>query len=562
MKRRFLVQEGQPALDLIEEASLLLRQLPVEAWCAYLAGSLPFLAALLYFWADMSLGAASEDRLGPSALLLALLFVAAKLSQSRLAEHLAARARGAAPPPWGVRGTLRTTAIHLALQPWGLLLIPLALVATAPAGWVIAFFQTATVRAADPGASPRDVARRAWQGARRWQLQHHAVFSILSGLGFFLFLNLLALCFLIPFLLHTFLGIESTLTRSPWSTLNSTLLATLTGITLLMMDPLCKGVFVLREFQGDALHTGEDLRVALRRRRTQPALPGLLLLLLLLPVAQSPCTAADPPPHPGSERPPISATLPGNELDRAIDRTLEHPEYRWRLPRRAPAEASEGSDSGAWDRFWKWVGAQLKSAGDFIGRMLDKVIDWWRKLFRPSRPPAENSHLVFDWLSPVEVVAYAALALLLAAVGLQLARWLRDRRAAETPAAVQGIGEPPPDLRREEVSAAELPQEGWLQLGRDHLARGELRLALRAFHLASLARLASRQLITLARFKSNRDYRRELARRAHAAPSTLEDFDENLLLFERVWYGSHAVDAQGVIEFAARVERPAEGGRA
>jgi hypothetical protein len=56
----------------------------------------------------------------------------------------------------------------------------------------------------------------------------------------------------------------------------------------------------------------------------------------------------------------------------------------------------------------------------------------------------------------------------------------------------------------------------WTRLGREFRQRGELRLALRAFYLASLSHLAAKGLVTVARFKSNRDYERELRRRGHA----------------------------------------------
>jgi hypothetical protein len=79
-----------------------------------------------------------------------------------------------------------------------------------------------------------------------------------------------------------------------------------------------------------------------------------------------------------------------------------------------------------------------------------------------------------------------------------------------------------PDLSDETLGADLLPEDGWTKLGRELLARGELRLALRAFYLASLAHLAQRNLISLAKFKSNRDYLLELQRRAHSFPDLLD----------------------------------------
>jgi hypothetical protein len=115
--------------------------------------------------------------------------------------------------------------------------------------------------------------------------------------------------------------------------------------------------------------------------------------------------------------------------------------------------------------------------------------------------------------------------------------------------------QPAPDLTDENVGADQLPEDGWTRLARELLERGEFRLALRAFYLASLAHLAGRNLITLARFKSNREYQNELQRRSHALAELLPPFTENLGSFERIWYGTHPASLESVTHFAANVER-------
>jgi hypothetical protein len=48
-------------------------------------------------------------------------------------------------------------------------------------------------------------------------------------------------------------------------------------------------------------------------------------------------------------------------------------------------------------------------------------------------------------------------------------------------------------------------------------------------------------LLTIAKFKSNREYQMELQRRAHSYPQVLRSFSENVSLLERSWYGNHPV---------------------
>jgi hypothetical protein len=115
-------------------------------------------------------------------------------------------------------------------------------------------------------------------------------------------------------------------------------------------------------------------------------------------------------------------------------------------------------------------------------------------------------------------------------------------------------------LADESLGAEQLPEDRWTKLARELLDRGELRLALRAFYLATLAHLAERNLISLAKFKSNRDYERELRRRGHSFPDLLALFGENVTVFDRAWYGWHEINGELVSRFAANVERIKAGG--
>jgi len=87
------------------------------------------------------------------------------------------------------------------------------------------------------------------------------------------------------------------------------------------------------------------------------------------------------------------------------------------------------------------------------------------------------------------------------------------------------------------------------------LASGEMRLAVRALYFASIAHLSDAGLLSMDRAKSDRDYERELARRAHSLPSLLAAFSGNVSLFQRVWYGMYPVDRELVETFTANYQR-------
>src|SRR5262249_6965086 len=112
-----------------------------------------------------------------------------------------------------------------------------------------------------------------------------------------------------------------------------------------------------------------------------------------------------------------------------------------------------------------------------------------------------------------------------------------------------------PDLRSEDVVADQLPEDEWLVLARKLLEEGDLRLALRALFMGSLALLGHRQWISIARFKANREYLLELVRRAHEHVDLQQTFSENIRMFERVWYGKHEATHDVYQNFLDNVDR-------
>jgi hypothetical protein len=75
MDGKKLRKQGRGALDVIEEATHLLRLLPARLLASYYMGGVPFVLGFLYFWADMGQSAFAGERAAGSAFTLALLFV-------------------------------------------------------------------------------------------------------------------------------------------------------------------------------------------------------------------------------------------------------------------------------------------------------------------------------------------------------------------------------------------------------------------------------------------------------------------------------------------------------
>jgi TRAP-type C4-dicarboxylate transport system permease small subunit len=498
------------ALDLLEEATHLLRLAASRTLLCYYAGALPFVLGALYFWSDMSRGAFAHQRLPQGAVGLALLFAWMKTGQALFARQLLAQLGGEPMPRWHVGPLARLFAGQLALQPWGLFLLPVALVVAVPFPWTYAFFQNLTVLAASEEGGLRALLARAWRQARLWSAQNVSLQLVLFLFGGVVVFNVMAGVALVPFVLDRFLGLPTAFTQSHWALLNSTFLAAVLGLAYLCLDPLVKAVHVLRCFYGESLQSGADLKADLRRfaGASPLALAALVLwaALGLAPGLQAAPELEEPArPLPQMAVAPGAAPLSPAALDQSITRVINRREFLWRWPREKapPREKEAGILAGLWD----WFTEQLGNAAKAIFLWVRDAIVWLRDLLSPRINMRSTPG---DWTAPLRALTVLLIAAL---VGLLL--WLAWRLWQQSlrRAVAEVLAQPaaaPPDLADENVGAEQLPEDGWLTLARDLWQRGELRLALRAFYLSSLAHLADRELITLARFKSNLDYEREL----------------------------------------------------
>jgi hypothetical protein len=543
------IQQEKPAVELIEEASQLLRSAPISALVAYYVGVLPFVLALLYFWSDMARSAFADQRLISGTLGLSLLFIWMKCWQSVFARHLLAHLCGEAPPRWRFGWLARTAVYQAIVQPASLFILPVSLVLVVPTGWTYAFFANATVFAGGSNENVRTFLTKSWQQARLWSMQSHYVVFLFKVFGLLTLFNLMSAVMAVPFLMKTLLGIETVFSRSPWAALNTTLLASLLGLTYLCIGPWLQATYVLRCFYGESLRTGQDLKSELKSY-TQPAarLPAIALLLVTLQACWPMANAAEELERTQNPKLEAQNTLSSPALDRSIEEVIHRREYTWRMPREsAPTDARPSAERSLLQRAFK----QLESAIKEVGIWLKDGVEWLiRKLSGKRAGPNLGGLDIAGAIRGIVIILLIALAGLL--VWLLFRIWQRRQPVEELEATPLA---PVPNVADENVGADQLPEDGWIRLARELMERGELRLAVRALYLATLAHLAERNLISLARFKSNRDYERELQRRAHALGGLTEIFDTSVTAFERVWYGRHGVTTELVEEFRVNVER-------
>jgi hypothetical protein len=283
-------------------------------------------------------------------------------------------------------------------------------------------------------------------------------------------------------------------------------------------------------------------------------LPSLFLAALLFFSGPAPVSAASPDAVPAGPNPPANAVSP-QQLSQSIDQVLQKREFAWRMPREKPVETDAPKSwlARAFLAFVDLMRDAVKAAAHslvqalrWIGRMLLKM---WPE--PPSSQPGLSrwgSSFIYS-LQILLLILLAALAGVLAVLILRACRRRRPGVLLAEPVAAL------PDLTDNNVAADQLPEDGWLKMAREMMEQGNLLLALRAFYLASLAHLAAREMISIAIFKSNREYEAELRRRARALPEVQNAFSQNVAVFDRAWYGLHDVSRDALQEFQTNLAR-------
>jgi len=534
-------QHSKSAILLLEEAVHLLRKAPLFLLSTYYIGTLPFILGLFYFWADMSRSADAQSYHAVASLGIALLYIWMKCWHVVFAARVKMNISGQPVPQWSYQRILSLAATQTLIHATAFVILPLAALIAIPFGWCYAFYQNITAEAITELSDPKALCKKAWFQARLWPRQNHILLSIFFVFGIIVFLNIASAIYILPHLLKKYLGIESMFTLSGLHVINTTFWVVTIGISYLCMNPLVKTVYVLRCFYGAALKSGEDLKTELKGLmpgRTGGVVIGLLLVALF---------AAHPMPSMATE----TAFISPEALDRSIDEVMAQREFTWRMPREITAE-NEKAPKGPIASVVAWIvdklGKGLKTVINWIDKLINWLIDLLPTADHPISSPDEN------WITSVRVAVIVLLIGLLCTLVYILWRSWRSRHNAQVEIAATAV-ESTPDLEDESTSADDLPVNRWLELARELTEKGSLRQALRAFYLAILADLAAHELITIEKFKSNREYEVELGRRAHQKEGLLNAFSNSRDVFERVWYGMYKISRPDLDHYAAIQKR-------
>ena len=530
----------QSVIRMIEETVHLLRSAPVALLAGYYLGSVPFVLGLLYFCTHMSRSAHANEHSAMAAAGLAFLFVWMKFWQTVFTLQVRAQISDEIKYRWTLGRITSIAATQALIQSTRLIVMPIAGLLVIPYGFCFAFYQNATAYVTHDVQHLKSTCKWAWSQAMLWPRQNHLLIGIFWMFGVVIFVNVSITAFMIPQLLKTLLGIESMFTVTGLRMLlNTTFWMAMSAMTYLLLDPFIKTAYVLRCFYGSALESGEDLKTEFHRTLTgsrKSAAVILMVVLCITPLA----SFAD-------QRDSVSP----EQLDSAIEQIMNRPEFSWRMPREIIGKETK-EVKGPLEAAIEWLLDMIGKVFRSIGKWITKFIKWLENLLpEPDSKPAASTG---NWMTPVRIGLILLLLLLLAVLSFAFTRiWSRFRSGSS--ARISTVAVPVLDLNDEEIKADDLPANRWLALAKELTTKGDLRLAMRALNLATLAHLAQQDMITIETYKSDREYEKELNRRAHEREELCLIFAKNLTIFERVWYGMYRIAQSDFEQFAANQKR-------
>ncbi|HTU46243.1 MAG TPA: hypothetical protein VMF91_14340 [Bryobacteraceae bacterium] len=510
------------AVRLIEDALGLARRADSTAWLVYVAGVVPFFGLLLFAMTDLVQNPFAVERLPVIALALALLYCWLHICQSVFCGGLKA----------SLEGTKESLGAHfaqaVATQPTmaasKLILWPVTTVLLVPYPAVTMFYQHSLIPA-PRFESLRGVIAEAKRDALYRQGQTIWMLLLVLLLRAILWINLFGLLVLAPALWKMLTGIEGKLTRAPGLLVNPITLTALSILAYIGLDPIVKAACVLRRFARQSESSGLDLRlrVAVLARAAAVA---LVLCAMCIPMRSAAATAGQAPAK--------TATVSPDRMRQAIESVFRDPHGTWDLPVVQP----QRPPSSPFVAFMNWIVDRVDAVWNGITSAIVTLLKALHRIFSNTNEARETKAHPVSTLGGWAVIIVFSLLL----AGAILASFWNRRKRTRGQAATTAVPAKAIDLAREDVHAIDQPEDEWLRLAQQHRAAGNLRLALRALYLSTLAAFGRSGLISLARGKSNLDYLRELQRRAKRLNSECVPlFSSNLSLFEESWYGNRLV---------------------
>ena len=242
-------------IDSLEEAIHLLRRTSAITYAYYIVGVTPFAILLFQLLTDASYHRYLSEHLSDLAIRLAVSYCWMKGFQALACQRLLAAYSGEPIRRRGPFELLQLWSAQCAIQPWGILMKPMAFLLLAPSPFVDAFFYTASIV----------LTGNRGDFTRCLQLSKSAIGPglVLNGIIFAFRLVVFACVYstvaALPFLCKMLLGIETSLTHGFHWLISVPFLLGTGFVSYLIIDLLLKSFYVIRLRRIEYETSGKDL---------------------------------------------------------------------------------------------------------------------------------------------------------------------------------------------------------------------------------------------------------------------------------------------------------------
>jgi uncharacterized membrane protein len=533
--------EGRAVFDLLDEAYFLFKNNLNYILPLHLIAFIPFLLAIMFFIFRFENYHSTQDDIIKWSLLLTFLFCWKNFFHSLLSGKIMDIVSKRPAEKINMKRIfmilLKQNLIHLSglislilliKLPWGFAtFIPVA-VLVLPA----IFYTSDVISAIEPELGVSKFIKKVLFHISR-NFVKHLLMSVIAIIGTaILVFNITAVVMLIPFMLKTFWGIETQFTIAGGMSLslffNTTIWSIIIAVSWLLIDPFYRILYVLRFFYGESIGKGWDLRATLLKISNSAGKTALICILMLFTFIAD----AGVQDNKNSN---IADSKKANaqQLENNMNKTLSKLEYQWRQPQKIKESNKRN-----------WMLNYISKAIDYCYNQLGNLMDYLKDLFssRDETSSSSTTGMQKFLLGVWKILCYA-IPILLALIILYVAyKKFRNRKTYSTQELKSHSRNP--DLNREDVAADELEEHEWLKLSYELIDKKEFRLALRALFLACIRALAQRNLLLVTRYKTDYEYLNELRRRAHSLPKIISAFENNVCVFQQVWYGDYPVSRE------------------
>ena len=544
------------SIQSISEGFYLLKKLPISCWLWYYVGTIPFVLLLIQFWTAMVHDTNGIHFLPVYAFTLSVCFIWMKGWHSffyrSVFQFFSSNDESVK------KINLKLVIIQFRYQFWGIFLLPISLL-TGFFPIIYTYYQFLSMLGEK--IKYPNFRKKVWDYAKQnygknllinwllnpWQLllgfalmlvfipilQEYFVgvpyiyflpicFLVLFPLnpfGFFVSLNLLLAMMMIPYFLRIFFNIQSMHVIAQSYMIHSTFLVVLAGLTFVILDPFIKVVYALRYFQLQSQTSGTDL---IRRLNQLKKIFPIIVFLFLISICQNTLYANNVSPSPDDYQ--IISEV--NELESAIENEINKSEYQWWNEQDKQKELVE---KNIFHRIIGSIARSFHKGMVWIKNIIKKIINFFdrRKPASNSTKPAKN------WKSNVKILLYVLSAIIIILLIKLLFKINSNTKKSITEQAT--IVPDQPDINDENIDIEQYEEDDWKIIAKEFLEKGQYGYAIRALHISLLKKLADKHWIRPKKFKSVRDYHREILLQAEKEIATF--YFNGMKMYEESWFG-------------------------